>query len=119
MTQRQSRRLTIRLDEERLASLRRRAEENGSDVSQIVRDALDLLPADSAPRMRRSLPDEILALVPFYLGFADGSVKEERNRQYKELLAASFATKNLFPRSHGVVEAYEGLLALSPFFGLE
>jgi hypothetical protein len=39
----------------------------------------------------------VFALSPYYLGYSNGgTVKDERDRLYKELLAASFVTKNLF-----------------------
>jgi hypothetical protein len=69
----------------------------------VVRQALDLLLASGAgsasvdaPR-RLNPPEEIMRLVPKYLGWANGDLRLERKKLFLELVAASFVCKKHYP----------------------
>ncbi len=120
-----SRRNSVRLPDDRLERLQRLCQETGYDVSQLVRQALDALPAsepalapNGVPPRRVSPPEEVFDLVPKYLGWGRGDLREERNRQFKQPLAVCFACKKLYPRTRGIIEGYEALLQICEFFGL-
>jgi len=106
--------------------LQRLCTETGQDVSRVVREALDALLASGSgsaagegSHRRLTPPERVFDLVPPYLGWARGDLREERKRLFCELLAASFAAKKLYPRTTGILQGYEGLLQLCEFFGLE
>lgn len=121
-----SRRISVRLSDDRLGRLQKLCQETGCHVSHVVRQALDAFlacesgsAAGQAPQRRLSPPEAVFDSVPRYLGWVRSDLREERNRLFFELLAASFAAKKLYPRTAGVLEGYEGLLQLCQFFGLE
>ncbi len=120
-----SARISVRLSDGQLERLQRLCQQTGCDVSHLVRQALDTLLANGsasglgeAPKRRLSPPERVFDLVPRYLGWVRGDLREERNRLFRELLAASFVTKKHYPRTAGVVEGYQALLQLCEFFGL-
>lgn len=118
-----SRRISVRLPDDRLERLQRLCQETGYDVSQLVRQALDVysepaLAPNGVPPRRLSPPEEIFDLVPKYLGWGRGDLRQERNHQFKQLLAICFACKKLYPRTPGIIKGYEALLQICEFFGL-
>ena len=119
-------RICVRLGVDRMDRLQKLCKETDQDVSRAVRQALDTLLANasaSAPgeasHRRLSPPEQVFGLVPRYLGWVRGDLREELKRLFRELLAANFAAKKLYPRTAGVAEGYEGLLQLCKFFGLD
>jgi len=122
-----SRRVSVRLSDDRLARLQRVCQETGCNVSHVVRQALDaFLPSESGagstnsgPPRRLSPPEQIFPLVAKYRAWGRGDPRRELNRIFVELLAASFACKQLYPRTASIVDGYLGLLQLCRFFGLE
>jgi hypothetical protein len=118
--------VTIRLRNGQRERLEAFCRDSGSEVSHVIRLALDaILPAESAaeangkPLKRLSPPDQIISLTAKYRAWGRGDLREERNRLFGELLAASFACKQLYPRTPNIVEGYEGLLQLCQLFGIK
>ena len=68
---------------------------------------------------RLAPPEAALVHLPRFLAWGDGDLRKYRKRLFMELLAASYATKKLYPRTKGMHEGYEGLLQLGQFFGVE
>jgi hypothetical protein len=75
--------------------------------------------AGEANSRRLSPPKAVFDRYPWYISWVRGDLRDERNRLFLELLAASFACKKLYPRTKGVPEGYENLLPLSEFFGVD
>lgn len=117
-------RISVRLSAERIERVQRVCKESGQDVSHIVRQALDaFLPPESGsssacPR-RLSPPEKIIPAVAKYRAWGRGDPRVELRHLFAELLAASFACKQLYPRTKGIAEGYQGLLGLCEFFGLD
>jgi hypothetical protein len=114
-----SRRISVRLNDERLERLEKLCRETGIDVSQVVREALDAffasrsgMESSSGPSRRLSPPAEIIPLTTAYFASAAGNARAELRRLFIQLLAASFALKQLYPRTKGIKEVYEALLPL-------
>jgi len=119
-------RASVRLSDDQTERLEKFCQETGFDVSRVIRQAVDALLASelgSAPEepshRRLTPPEQIFDLVPKYLGWVRGDLRDERKRPYRELLAASFVAKKHFPRTPGMLEGYLGLVQLRQFFGLE
>lgn len=118
------RRISVRLDDERSERLEKLCRETGTDVSHVVRQALDAFLAcksgtesNSGPSKRLSPPEAVFDLIPQYLNSTN--LREMRKTQFAHLLANSFVAKKHFPRTPGVVEGYEQLLQLCEFFGFD
>jgi Arc/MetJ-type ribon-helix-helix transcriptional regulator len=120
-----SKRISVRLEDQSLERLQRHCAQLGCDVSQVVRQALQMFwasepVATAGSRQRRvSPPGDILTLIPRYLNWGNGGLRKHRNQLFLELLAASFTCKKHFPRTKGMIEGYEGLLQLCEFFGVD
>jgi hypothetical protein len=115
------RRISLRLDPERLELLQKHCYEAGYDLSRVVRQALDSYfgaelgrSPDGAPPRRLAPPEQIIPLTSKYLGWGDGDLRKEFKRLYRETLAAAIASKRLYPRTEWVIRTYEALLALYP-----
>lgn len=115
-------RISVRLNGDQSESLDRLCRETGSDVSQVVRQALDafLVPksgpeSSSSPPKRLSPPEEIIPLTTAYLAWAGGDARTELRKFFVQLLTVSFALKGLYPRTKGIKEVYDALL---PLYGL-
>lgn len=121
-----SRKISVRLPDGPMERLHEFCRETGSDLSHVVRQGLDTFLASQSgsataedPTRRLSPPEQVFDLVPRYLGWVRGDLREERKRLFRELLAASFVAKKHFPRTAGMLEGYMGVLQLCQFFGLE
>lgn len=121
---RASRRISVRLPDAPMERLREYCCEANSDVSRAVRQALDAFLAvesgsGSHPAVpkRRTPPEQVFDLVPKYRSWGKGDLREERKRLFAELLAASFACKQLYPRTKRIIEGYDNLLQLCEDFG--
>ena len=121
-----SRKISVRLKQEDSERLQEYCVQTGQDTSRVLRSALNafLLPElDSGtgrtPPRRLSPPEEIGSLVPKYLAWGRGDLRQELSKLYAEVLAASFACRKLYPRTPRIVEGYEGLRQLCELFGLE
>jgi hypothetical protein len=114
-----ARRISIRLNDDQSERLTKLCRETGNDVSQVVRQALDAFFApqsgagsDSGPPRRLSPPERIIPLTTSYLAYGNGDARKELRALFIQLLAASFALKDLYPRTKGIKEIYEALLPL-------
>jgi hypothetical protein len=115
-------RITVRLDDSQWKVLEGFCQTTGHDLSYAVRIALDSLcaagadasPCAASPR-HLSPPDRVLPQMMKYRSWGRGDLRSERMRQYDELLALAFVCKQLFPKTSGVREFYEGVLNLSRF----
>ena len=119
-------RLSVRLNQERWDRLEQYCQEAGYTPSTLVRRALDAYlsgngtsPAVGAPPHRLAPPEQIGPLMPKYRAWANGDLRKHRNKLFADLLAASFITKQHYPRTPGMLEGYEGLRQLCRHFGLE
>ena len=113
------RRISVRLRDDQLARLEKVCGETGKDVSQLVRQALDTflfsksdLESNSKPPRRSSPPAGIIPLTTAYLAYGNGDARKELKALFAQLLAISFALKDLYPRTRGIGEVYEALLPL-------
>jgi len=118
--------VTIRLPNGQRERLEAFCPDSGSEVSHVIRQALDaFLPAElgaeanGKPPKRLSPPDEIIPLTTKYLAWGRGDLREQLNGQFAELLATAFASKKLYPHTPRVLEGYEKLLQLCQFFGIK
>ena len=121
-----SRKISVRLKQEDRERLHKYCAQTGQDTSRVLRSALKaflLSELDSetgrTPPRRLSPPEEIGSLVPKYLAWGRGDLRQEANRLYAEALAASFVCRKFYPRTPSIVEGYAGLRQLCEFFGLE
>ncbi len=122
---RRSKRICVRLEQERQGRLQQYCEETGYDVSRVVRLALDAYldreagpVANGTPQRRLSPPEQVFPHMPKYRAWGAGDLREERKRLYKELVAAAFVCKQHYQRTPCMLEGYEGLLQLRQFFGV-
>ncbi len=123
MASKGSRRISVRLGDERLQRLQQLCLDAGIDLSGAIRRALDAYlggSSDSAgqgsPRQPLTPPDEILPLTPKYLGYGDGDLRKHFRSRFLDLLAESYVCKKLYPRTPGMHETYESLRQLFPYF---
>ena len=120
-------RISVRLEDELWERLHTCAKEAEIVPSTVVRRALDGHLNNAAPsgngKALRPLapPEEISPLLSKYWGWGDRSndMRKERERLYRELLAASFACKKLFPLTPGLEEGYIELRHLAKLFGIQ
>lgn len=119
-------RISVRLEADSLERLQKYCTEAGCDVSYAVRRALEAFlgsqlnsSTNGGTPKRQSLPEDIVPLTSQYLAWARGDLRDERKRLSRELLAISFACKNLFPQTRGMLEGFQGLLQLCEFFGID
>jgi hypothetical protein len=117
------RRITIRLDEEELATLRTLCESSGLNVSGAVRAALRATNAPDQDRQATrvapkpySLPDRILRRVQKYLAWGRGSLKDEWQRQFDEFYAVTVASKQLYPRLTAIAKCHVHLAEIDREF---
>ena len=117
-------RISVRVTDEQWAYLHKCEEETGTDFSTVVRQALQAHIAGAAPngngpaRKLLTPPELLMPLMPKYRGWGDGDIRKERERLFRELLAASFACKLFFPRTPKMIEGYIELRQLARFFGI-
>ena len=121
-----SRKISVRLKQEDSERLQEYCVQKEQNISRVVRHALDALlvqelnsGAAGTPPRRLSPPEQIGRLVPKYLAWGRGDLRQELNKLYAEVLAASFACKKLYPRTPSVLNGYKGLVQLCPLFGLD
>jgi hypothetical protein len=116
-----SRRIIVRVTDERYQALMARSRELDCDLSHVVRSALDgsLKPetAPSAARKPLLRPAEIDPLVDHYRAVVDEDIRKMRKRLFDQLLAVSYVCKERYPRTSGVVDGYQSLLSLQSLFG--
>ncbi len=120
-------RISVRLEDELWERLHTCAKEAEIVLSTVVRQALQAYLADADPSTngppKRPLapPEEISPLLSKYWGWGDRSndMRKERERLYRELLAASFACKKLYPLTPGLEESYIELRQLAKLFGIQ
>jgi hypothetical protein len=120
-------RISVRVSGELWDRIQESQRERETGYGEIVRQVLQAYFADTAPNgdgpakgTLRPLhpPEEIMPLLPKYLGWGSGDIRRERERLYRELLAASFACKQFFPRTPAMVEGYSELRRLAALFGI-
>lgn len=121
-----SRRISVRLNEQRMGRLEAYCKQIGCTPSDIVRLALDsYLGAEpghrgnGAAQPRLAPPEAAMPFVPRFTGWGSGDVREYRNRLYLELLGCSFACKKLYPKTPNMVDGYIELRQLAGLFGVE
>ena len=112
-------RLSVRLNAERLEHLERHCQATGDTVTRVVWQALDAFLASngasgpkSAPARRLSPPAAVIPLTTGYFASAGGDPRAQLRSLFTQLLAVSFASKQLFPRTKGPAEVYQALLPL-------
>jgi hypothetical protein len=116
-------RITLRLPTGLKERLKSYCEQSGTDVSYVVRKALEgLLAAETGsasgePKKPLAPSESVLNLVPAYLNRTD--VREVRKNLFCQLVAASYVAKKHFPLTPRMVESYEALLKLQKLFGAE
>ncbi len=124
-----ARKISVRLDQQRLGRLEQKCQEAGLDQSYLVRQALDMLlgppsgaaGSEAAPQ-RLHPPDAAVQRMGPYIAWGRGDrgdLRDKRRDLFVELVAAAFVCKNQWSRTPGVVEGYMGLLPLCRFFGVE
>ncbi len=121
-----SQRISVRLQNDSLERLQKHCLAANCDVSYVVRRALeaflgaqpDASNGGGVPK-RSSPPEDIVELIPQYLAWAQGDLRERRKRLFCDLLAASFVCKNHYPTTKGMFKGYQGLLQLCEYFGVE
>jgi len=121
-----SRRISVRLEDTKWEQLRARCGVTQTDVSRCVRQAIEGFlntetgtNALNAAKKRLTPPQTVLDCHSAYLSWVDGDLREERKRLFRELLAACFTCKKLWPRTPGILEGYEELLQLCDYFGFD
>lgn len=121
-----SRRISVRLEWAQWERLRTHCGLTQTDISHGVRRAIDTLLAaetgENAPnavRKRLTPPEAVIDRSQFFVSWVRADLREERKRLFKDLLAASFACKKLWPRTPGILEGYEELLQLCEYFGFD
>ena len=120
-------RISVRLEDELWERLHTCARETEIVPSTVVRKALqehlaDADPSTNGPPKRPSPPpEEISPLLSKYWGWGDRSndMRNERERLDRELLAASYACKKLYPLTPGLEESYIELRQLAQLFGIQ
>ena len=112
-------RLSVRLNAERSEHLERHCQATGDTVTRVICEALDAFlasgpasQANNTPSKRLSPPAAIIPLTTGYLASAGGDPRAQLRSLFTQLLAVSFASKQLFPRTKGPAEVYEALLPL-------
>jgi hypothetical protein len=118
-----SRRIIFRVTEELYEALMTRCRDQGCGLSDLLRNALNgSLSAETGPTTPSKpllRPDELDSLVDHYRAIVDKDIRHERKRLFGHLLAASYVAKTNFPRTPGMVDGYQGLLALKHLFGYD
>jgi len=116
-----SRRIIVRVTDERYQALMALSTNLGCDLSHVVRSALDgsLEPetATNAPQKLILRTAEIDGLIDHYCSIVSEDIRRVRKRLFGQLLAASYGTKTNFPRTPGTVDGYQALLKLQHLFG--
>jgi hypothetical protein len=114
-----SRRISVRLSDDEFRRVKEICCQDGSDVSYVVRQALNAFltckPAQGSnhgPPKRSAPPQGIISRTAPYLAWGSGDPRVRLRDLYAETLAASFALKELFPRTKGPKEIYQALLPL-------
>jgi hypothetical protein len=112
-------RISVRLPYVQMDRVQEFCEDTGHDISHVVRQALDAFLArksgtasNSGPPKRLSPPQAIIPLTVPYRAWGNGDARQELRSLFTQLLAASFALKELYPRTKGIREVYEALLPL-------
>ena len=95
----------------------------GIDTSVLVRLALEshigtTNLGNGAGKRPLAPPEQIAPQIEKYRSLVDRDRRDERNRLYKELLAATFVVHQYYPHAPGVHEAYLELRWLAKFFGI-
>ena len=118
-------RISVRLEDELWERLHTCAKETEIVPSTVVRQALQAYLADADPSTKglpkrpSPPPEEISPLLSKYWGWGNGDIRKERARLFRELLAASFACKKLYPLTAGLEESYIELRQLAQLFGIQ
>jgi hypothetical protein len=120
------RRISVRLPEVQMDRVQEFCEDTDHDISHVVRQSLDAFLApksgtasNSGPPKRLSPPQAIIPLTVPYRAWGNGDARRELRRLFTQLLAASFALKELYPHTKGPKEIYQAFIALSRHFGMD
>jgi hypothetical protein len=112
-------RISVRLTAAQKESLEACCRETERNVTDVVRLALDTFhtsksdqPSIHGPARRLSPPAGIIPLTTRYRAYGNGDARKDLRELFTQLLAASFALKQLYPRTKGIKEIYEALLPL-------
>ena len=116
--------IAFRLPTELRERVKAAAKEAGTDTSAVVLQALKEhlgSPNGDNGAGKRPLapPEQIAPLIQEYRSLVDRDRRDERNRLYKELLAASFVVHQYYEHAPGVHEAYFELRWLAKLFGIK
>jgi hypothetical protein len=118
-----SHRITFRVADDVYQGLMARSNDQGCDLSHVIRDALNgsLKPetAPNAPQKPILRTAEIDPLVDYYRAVVKEDIRHVRKRLFGHLLAASYVTKTNFPRTPGTIDGYQSLLKLQRLFGYD
>src|SRR5213596_1753824 len=97
-----SKRINFRLNQELFQLLAVHCQQRDVDTSRAIREALDLY-LNGKPSEKESAavlvpPQEVFRVLPPYLAWGKGDLREERSRVFLECLAVSLACKRLYSR---------------------